>query len=263
MSIERIEPGTAGWSAYYANHINRYMFALQQIDRNTPARLLDAACGVGYGTQFLANHTQCHSTGVDINTHALDIANRQFRTPNTDFLLDDCTKLNNAASKGLYDYVVSFETFEHLSEPEAFLESTKKVMKPGGKVILSTPNINVSSPGSSDGKVAWEFHEKEYTPAEFYGMIDAAGFKNIQFYGQQYTTRGKLKSELMGDLHQLWSNPFMRAGRWIQQVFRGRKFEPLMKESIEDFEIVPYGSPADCDALKTNGPFVQIIVAEK
>lgn len=260
MTIERIEPGTAAWTAYYANHIHRYMFALDQIDRQTPALLLDAACGVGYGSNYLASGSQCQVVGVDVSTHALKIANGRFRMAQTEFILDDCCRLEKVSGKGPFDYVISFETLEHLSQPLEFLQLVQKLMRSGGKLIISTPNINVSSP---DGNVRWDFHEKEYTAAEFYALLESAGFRDIQLFGQQLNLRGKLKSEVRGDLHQLWSNPFVRAGRWIQRVARGRRFDPVLKETTDDFEIVQFNHPAACDELKMNGPFVLIGVAVK
>jgi hypothetical protein len=54
MAIERIVPGTKEWDAFYANHIFRYQFAANILKEDSIAKLLDAACGVGYGSAFLA-----------------------------------------------------------------------------------------------------------------------------------------------------------------------------------------------------------------
>ena len=52
MAIERIVPGTIEWEAFYANHICRYQFAKEQIEKTDAVHILDAACGTGYGSFF-------------------------------------------------------------------------------------------------------------------------------------------------------------------------------------------------------------------
>ena len=52
MSFERIEPGTTEWEAFYANHIHRYRFGTEILRERRAEKVLDAACGVGYGTRI-------------------------------------------------------------------------------------------------------------------------------------------------------------------------------------------------------------------
>ncbi len=260
MAIERIVPGTVEWEAYYANHISRYMFAQRILDQGKATNILDAACGVGYGTHFLATHTAAAKiTGVDRSAEALAVAGTQFNHANIAFITDDCHTLQAASAYGPFDTIVSFETLEHLPKPEDFLNSCYRELKNGGTIIVSTPNKTVSSPE----QLNWEFHEKEYTAGEFYQLMTAAGFTNIQLYGQQFSMKGKIKNEIRSDLNRLFSNPFVRAGRWVQAALRGHKPVPVLPESLDDFEIRSFQDTLACEAEGTNGPFVLIVTAQK
>jgi SAM-dependent methyltransferase len=260
MSIERLEPGTKEWDAFYSNHIQRYQFALDQINRSDTGKILDAACGAGFGSHFLAENTKHKVVGIDNDSAALNIANRQFKSETVEFIKDDCNTMECVRKFAPFEYVVSFETLEHLPEPDCFLKNVFNLLKPGGTLVLSTPNKSVTSPG---GKINWAFHEKEYTAAELTEALVTAGFTDIQFYGQRFNQRGKLKNEIRAELNILYSNPFQRIGRFFQTALKRRKFGPILKETTEDLEIVPFKDPYSCDSLKADGPFVLIVVTTK
>ncbi|MEJ7610059.1 MAG: methyltransferase domain-containing protein [Ferruginibacter sp.] len=221
---------------------------------------MDAACGVGYGSHHLAKNTSAVIKAIDRSEEALDIARKNFAAENISFLEDDCHTLQNAAAFAPYDYIVSFETLEHLPQPALFIRNCFTNLKAGGKLIVSTPNQPVSSPG---GQLNWEFHEKEYTVSELRDILAAEGFSNILIYGQHTTGIGKLRSEFRAALNTINSNPFIRLGRWVQSFVRGRKFPATLPEQTEDFEIISYQKDEDITAQGENGPFVLIAVCEK
>jgi len=260
MAVERIVPGTIEWQAYYANHIVRYQFAAQVLKPLNVINVLDAACGVGYGTEFL--HKRLGGTSIvsiDQSKEALSIAQATFASDGIHFMVDDCHTLLAASKFAPFNAIVSFETLEHLPRPLDFLKSCFQNLHHQGKLIVSTPNQLVSSPV----KLNWEFHEKEYKAVELYQLLESTGFTNIQLYGQQFNLKGKIKNELRADLHRLWSNPFIRLGRFLQTILRGRKFDPVLKETEDDFEIVRFKNAAEIDELGLQGPFVLIAIAEK
>lgn len=260
MAIERITPGTIEWDAYYANHITRYQFAAEKLKESRYVNLLDAACGVGYGADHLSGIDGVKITAIDRSELALSTALKQFKKPNINFIIDDCHTLENASASGPFDAIISFETLEHLPYPEQFLKSSFNNLGPAGMLVVSTPNQLVSSPGNA---LNWEYHEKEYTAAELYSLLITSGFTNIQLYGQQLNLKGKIKNELRADLNRLWSNPFVRFGKWIQGSLRGRSFNAVLKETIDDFEIIKFDDAADIDRLLLDGPFVLIAIAFK
>jgi SAM-dependent methyltransferase len=259
MAIERIVPETVEWEAYYANHICRYRFAKDIIENLSLTKILDAACGVGYGSHYLASNSKWDVKAIDRSDEALTIAKKKFTLPNISFLKDDCHTLEVASTFAPYDVIVSFETLEHLPKPALFLKNCFANLKNAGKLIISTPNQIVSSPT----ELNWEFHEKEYTAFELYDLLSQEGFSNIEIYGQQITSTGKLRNEFRAELNKMNSNPFVRIGRSFQKVFRKRKFNTILPEQLEDFEIVHYNDLQNIEKLGEKGPFVLIAVCEK
>jgi SAM-dependent methyltransferase len=257
--FERIEPGTVPWATYYGNHIARYQFAAGVLGaRRVSGRVLDAACGAGYGSHHLATTLGCDVTGVDRDDRALAIAAGRFAHPRVLFRRDDCHTLAAAAEDGPFAAVVSFETLEHLPDPAAFLRASRRLLAPRGVLVCSTPNANVTSPA---GTVGWEFHEREFKASELAALVGAAGFGDVALFGQQLTPMGRLRDELRSELNTLRSNPFDRLGAWVQRRVRGRSIEAPLPERAGDFEFVPRESPASIDALGIDGPFVIVAVA--
>lgn len=260
MAIERIVPGTIEWEAFYANHICRYQFAKEQIEKIHATTILDAACGVGYGSFFLGADDRLKITAVDRSKEALSIAAKNFTRSNIQFLEDDCHTLAKASAIGSFDCIVSFETLEHLPQPDLFIKSCFQNLNKGGKLIISTPNQLVSSPA---GKLDWEYHEKEYAPEELIKLLSDAGFSSIGLFGQQMTSIGKLRDQMRAELNKINSNPFVRVGRKVQEILKGRKFSAVLPEQAEDFEIKPYAHSEEINNAGTKGPFVLIAVCEK
>lgn len=156
MSIERIVPGTKEWDAFYANHICRYQFAKDKIESWNALNILDAACGVGYGSSFLAQNSNLNITAIDRSKDALDIASKLYTYENTSFIADDYHTFDDASSLGLFDTIISFETLEHLPFPNKFINNCFNSLMTGSDFIVSTPNQLVSSPSCN---LTCEFHE--------------------------------------------------------------------------------------------------------
>lgn len=261
MSFERIEPETPEWKAYYANHIQRYMFAAQKLKELGSARILDAACGVGYGSQYLAKTLDATVTAIDSNAQALKIATNKFSHPSVTFCSDDCEELSNVKARAPFDAVVSFETIEHLKQPDQFLNRIHEVLAPNGVLVISSPNSRVSDP---EGSGEWEFHEREFTAPEFKSLLTEAGFRNVALFGQRTTALGRLRSELRAELNTLRFNPLMRTGKLLQRVLRGRKSNSApLPETLDDFEITSLVAAEECDALGSDGPFVLVCIASR
>lgn len=266
VPIERIEPGTEEWSKYYPNHIMRYEFAKNIIHNNKNHFILDAACGVGYGTEYLSKEVAGKFIGVDISDHALKIANDKFASSSLSFVKDNCEELKNLPPDQLFSAIISFETFEHLRQPTKFLQRAYDLLEDGGQLIVSTPNRYISSPGDS---VNWEFHENEYTPCQFFEYFKKLNFQTILVYGQQYTNIGNLRKEIRQEIKQLLQvisfNPFYRLGNFLKTITgrKMRRLDFLEQEYINDFEIVLYKDIEEMEKLNSNGPFVQIVIATK
>lgn len=132
---ERLVPGTPSWDRYYYEHRQRYeTFAPLVVGKN----VLDAACGVGYGSQILALAGAKHVTGIDIASDAIQEAKAHFCEANTSYQEADVTHL--PFPDGSFDAAISFETIEHLQSPRLFVQELNRVLKLGGLLIISTPN---------------------------------------------------------------------------------------------------------------------------
>lgn len=233
-SIERIAPKTLEWDRYIGNHMSRYKFALDQIlKQENKKRILDIACGVGYGTNYLAQHlTTSQFYGVDISNDALTIARNEFKLENIEFVLDDCTNPNSQIKEFQYDIIVSFETLEHLKNSNGFLEFVHSSLAPNGIFIVSTPNRFVTSPNGLE----WDFHEVEYSPYEFDKVLSSVNFKSKKFFAQEKSALGEFKSQIIGELNKIKSNPFFRFGRFLQ-IIKGSYVKEELFENSADYEI--------------------------
>ena len=171
---ERFVPGVHG--EIWVEHWHRYHFAARWA---VGKRVLDVACGEGYGTALLAR-VAAQATGVDISQQAVDHAQREYASlANAKFLCAPCTKLPMPDAS--VDVAVSFETIEHITEQEAFIAELARVLAPGGVLVLSCPN-KLEYTDKRDYRN--EFHVKELYRAELAQLLGAR-FPHASWYGQR------------------------------------------------------------------------------
>jgi 2-polyprenyl-3-methyl-5-hydroxy-6-metoxy-1,4-benzoquinol methylase len=122
----------------YNLHLNRYRFA----SGFTGDKIcLDIGCGCGYGAAYLARKGARKVTGGDKSPEAVALAQKTFRNVSPkllEFRLLEATEL--PFTDNSVDTVVCFEVIEHLENYEQLLCEVRRVLKNGGKLILSTPN---------------------------------------------------------------------------------------------------------------------------
>lgn len=171
---ERVVEGIHyGW--LMRDHLNRYRFATEYCRGK---RVLDVATGTGYGAHMLRSHGATEVVGVDLESDSLAYASDRYGA--------DGLRWVNASAYALpfereFDLVVSFETIEHLKQPEQLLRECKRVAKPGGRVLISTPE-SVGRPFCSP------FHEFEYTRDQFRRVL-ARHFERFELFGQRRELR--------------------------------------------------------------------------
>lgn len=170
-SGERMVPEIAGAFTFW-EHIYRYAFACRFVRGK---RVLDIACGEGYGAAALLKSGAAHVTGVDISEevcqHARDKYGLDVRIGRADEI---------PLAEASVDVIVSFETIEHLPNPGRFLDESVRVLSPGGRLIISTPNKEVYS---APGQPSNPYHCSEMTEEEFSSLL-IARFPKIKFYSQ-------------------------------------------------------------------------------
>lgn len=128
-----------------------YEIACDFIDKG--AKVLDIACGSGFGARVLAAKV-AQVQGADLDTETIEAARREGGPSNLTFHVEDVTRMT--FGNATFDAATSMETFEHV-DPEAYLREINRVLKPGGKLILSTPQNRM-------GRIPVNFaHVREYS----------------------------------------------------------------------------------------------------
>ena len=156
-------------------HIHRYAFAQAFVQGR---RVLDAACGEGYGSALLAEFADS-VMGVDISEDAVGHARERYALENLEFRQGDCTDLPFADDE--FDCVISFETLEHLENQQGLLQSFRRVLKPDGFLLISTPDKAVYTDQQGNRN---EFHVSELYRGEFETLLGAY-FPAFRLWGQK------------------------------------------------------------------------------
>lgn len=170
---ERFVPGAG--CVIEAEHLHRYFLArtiAQGLD------VLDVASGEGYGSHLLAGLARS-VVGVDIAASAVEHAREIYKTPNLRFLLGSCAELPLESAS--VDMVVSFETIEHHDQHEAMLREIRRVLRPGGVLLISSPNRPEYDKTLSEPN---PYHIKELDLAEFADLLKSH-FTKTAMYAQR------------------------------------------------------------------------------
>jgi SAM-dependent methyltransferase len=168
---ERMVPEVSG-SPVYWQHLYRYNFASRFVRGK---RILDIACGEGYGAAALQKAGAAHITGVDISEGTCHHARRKY---GIDVRVGSAEQIPLPVAS--VDTIVSFETIEHVPNPLRFLDECTRVLTPGGTLIISTPNKQVYS---APGQPVNPYHCSEMTEDEFLSTL-GTNFFNIKLYSQ-------------------------------------------------------------------------------
>lgn len=178
---ERFIPTESGEIRY--EHMHRYCWAQSLCSGRA---VLDIACGEGYGSALLAKVAQS-VIGVDISQDAVDHARRNYAGhANLRFAQGSATRI--PVDDASVDVVVSFETLEHLAEQEQMLAELRRVLKPAGILVISSPNKKVYS---DDRDYVNEFHVKELYFDELEELL-RRHFGATRYFGQRFLTASAL-----------------------------------------------------------------------
>jgi SAM-dependent methyltransferase len=156
-------------------HFHRYGFARELV---AGKRVLDAACGEGYGSALLAA-SATSVIGVDRSEESIAHAQGRYPAPNLDFQTADCLAMPFDADS--FDCVVSFETLEHLEDHDGLLREFRRVLRPDGFLLLSSPDKAVYSEQLQNRN---EFHVRELYRTELETLL-SDHFAAFRLYGQK------------------------------------------------------------------------------
>ena len=174
---ERYVPSVDGEIKY--EHLHRYALCFELVSGKS---VLDLASGEGYGSALLAKRAQS-VTGVDIDTESVEYAKRHYiGSPNLKFLVGSCESVPLPDES--IDVVTSFETIEHHDKHEEMMQEIKRVLKPDGILIISSPNRLSYSDETNQLN---HFHVKELYYDELVSLL-SRHFKCVKIYGQSLAT---------------------------------------------------------------------------
>jgi GT2 family glycosyltransferase/SAM-dependent methyltransferase/peptidoglycan hydrolase CwlO-like protein len=169
--LERFDPAEQRGRIAY-EHLHRYALCAQHV---AGKRVLDLACGTGYGTAILGAQGG-KVTGVDISAAAIRLARKRHGSDNVTFVIADCFDLPFAA--GSFDVVVANEMIEHVADHDALIAEARRVLVPGGMLLVSTPN----KPVYNRFKTPNAFHISEMDQPEFTGLL-GRHFRHVRLTG--------------------------------------------------------------------------------
>jgi len=160
-------------------HAARFRFGAEYV---RGATVVDCACGTGEGTHTFARAGAQHVYAYDISDEAVRVTADRCRGASVTVNVGDAAAL--PLPDKFADVFISFETFEHLEQPERLVAEAHRVLKDGGTFLCSTPNRDVSSPGNTIDSRPWNrFHTKEYNAAEFIALAQGI-FGSCKAFGQ-------------------------------------------------------------------------------
>ena len=167
ITAERLDPLlTAAGSDYDREalrlHLERYEYAATHVAEK---RVVDCACGTGYGAATLARAGAAAVVGVDIDDAAVAYARRHHPHERVSYVVGDATSY---APPFVPELWVSLETVEHLADPEAYLRSVWKRLAPDTLLIASVPTT-VSTDGNP-------FHRTDFTRKSWHRLLAVTGF---------------------------------------------------------------------------------------
>jgi SAM-dependent methyltransferase len=147
-------------------HLSRYRFALEHVQ---PGRVLDIACGVGYGTKLLSSANVIQAAiGVDISEDAIEYARSHYGHDGIQFVSADALQFTDASG---FENIVSLETIEHVPDPLALLAHLTRLLKPSGILIGSvpiTPSVDANP-----------HHRTDFTAGSFRKISKALGLVEL------------------------------------------------------------------------------------
>ena len=167
---ERFVPGTADGELIEVEHLARYWWACGLARGRS---VLDAGCGVGYGSAMLARAGAGQVVGVDVSAKAIEAASRG-APDNASFQVGDVHALPFGDAR--FELVVCFEVIEHVEAQDEVIAELARVLAPGGALAISSPNRDVYPAGNPH-------HVHEYVPDELRAAL-AAHFAHVELRHQ-------------------------------------------------------------------------------
>jgi SAM-dependent methyltransferase len=231
LTGERTVPGVPEENYWFRRHEAAYLFA---VPHAAGRRVLEVGCGEGYGTALLGTAAR---TVLGLDYDALTVAHAARLYPRAHFVRGNLAALPLPSAS--VEFVATLQVIEHVWNHGEFLAECLRVLRPGGLLLVTTPNRLTFTPGSE--VPVNPFHTKEFTAAELADLLAKNGFAVRQCLGLHPGQRlTELDERHGGSLvaAQLTCPP----EEWSERLRRD-----VDSVAAQDFEIVSAGA-ADIDA---------------
>jgi 2-polyprenyl-3-methyl-5-hydroxy-6-metoxy-1,4-benzoquinol methylase len=173
LTGERTLPDVPAENYWFRRHLAVYEWIAARCGGR---RVVDMACGEGYGSDLLAAAGAASVVGVDANPEAHEHARLRYRRPNLRFVRDLVESFAEPC-----DAVVFLQTIEHVEDPGAILAHFRSMLAPGGVAYVSTPNVlTLAPPGAEKSDNPW--HLREYRAGEFRELCEGQ-FGRVELFG--------------------------------------------------------------------------------
>jgi SAM-dependent methyltransferase len=156
-------------------HLARYAIALSH---GRSGRVLDVACGEGYGSKLLKEAGASRVDGIDISEEAILRARSTFGEEGISFHCADVMEIDKLFEPKTFELIVSLETIEHLTDPAKFLKAIKHVARDDALIIISCPNDHWYYPSDATSN---PYHIRKYSFEEFRDITTQVLGENVQW----------------------------------------------------------------------------------
>jgi SAM-dependent methyltransferase len=215
-------PGIAEENYWFRRHEAAY---LHLIGHCADAVVLEAGCGEGYGAQLIRTVAR-RVIALDYDELTSQHVARSY--PRLNVLRGNRATL--PLRDGSVDVVANLQVIEHLWDQEGFLAECRRVLRPGGTLIVTTPNRLTFSPGQD--KPLNPFHTRELAPSELDEMLREAGFRVDELAGLRHGRR--LDSLLDGQIIEAQVEVALSGAPWPAELK-----EAVESVTVDDFDITP------------------------
>ncbi len=208
---ERADFSDPAHAGFFGDHAARYEYAAHFVRGK---RVIDAACGTGYGTVRLKLAGADPCLGIDIDAESIARVQKQYGEQHVEYACGDCEAFDYAAHKP--DVVVSFETAEHLRNPERFFEVVRRGLGAAGVFLVSCPNNELLGDHNP-------YHLQSWSAETFHTQLSRY-FADVVVLGQVLTPTARAHYEfgryLDDQIRVLRSQPWSKAWHLLRRLLR-------------------------------------------
>jgi len=233
LTGERTIPGLAEENYWFRRHEVVYL-RLRALCAGQD--VLEAGCGEGYGADLIASVAQ---RVIAVDYDAAAVAHVRARYPRVQVLVANLASL--PLPDASVDVVVNFQVIEHLWDQPQFVTECLRVLRPGGLLLMSTPNRITFSPGL-DTPVN-PFHTREVNAAELAELLTDAGFRMQSMSGVFHGARlAEMDARHGGSIIDAQIERAVAGAAWTDELLAD-----VAAVRSEDFDVLDAGGERDID----------------